>query len=129
MKPDEIAKLTKFFRAKFELPSMSVKKRPQKDDSAEVYIGEEFIGVMFVDDDEKIPGPIVLRTRKTFCSNSWLHSLRSYRLLRPSLMCSAVKCRQSAERFTRRRSMSATHQRSGGVHAAAGIMSTPTVRS
>ena len=52
MKPDEIAKLTKFLRAKFELPSMSVKKRPQKDDSAEVYIGEEFIGVIFRDDED-----------------------------------------------------------------------------
>ena len=52
MKPDEIAKLTKFLRAKFELPSISVKKRPQKNDSAEVYIGEEFVGVVFQDEDE-----------------------------------------------------------------------------
>ena len=52
MKPDEIAKLTKFLRAKFELPSMSVKKRPQKDDSAEVYIGEECIGVIFRDEED-----------------------------------------------------------------------------
>ena len=52
MKPDEIAKLTKFFRAKFELASLSVRKRPQKDDSAEVYIGEEFVGVIFRDDED-----------------------------------------------------------------------------
>lgn len=52
MKPDEIAKLTKFFRAKFELPAMSVRKRPQKTDSAEVYIGEEFIGVIFRDEED-----------------------------------------------------------------------------
>lgn len=52
MKPDEIAKLTKFFRAKFELPAMSVRKRPQKNDSAEVYIGEEFIGVIFRDEED-----------------------------------------------------------------------------
>ena len=52
MKPDEIAKLTKVLRGKFELPSMSVKKRPQKDDSAEVYIGEEFIGVIFRDEED-----------------------------------------------------------------------------
>jgi hypothetical protein len=26
--------------------------RPKKDDSAEVYIGEEFIGVLFVDDED-----------------------------------------------------------------------------
>jgi hypothetical protein len=52
LKPDEIAKLTKFFRAKFELPAMSVRKRPQKNDSAEVYIGEEFIGVIFRDEED-----------------------------------------------------------------------------
>jgi len=26
--------------------------RPKKDDSAEVYIGDEFIGVLFVDDED-----------------------------------------------------------------------------
>ncbi len=52
MKPDEIAKLTKFLRAKFEMPAISVRKRPQKNDSAEVYIGEEFVGVIFRDDED-----------------------------------------------------------------------------
>jgi len=52
LKPDEIAKLTKFLRSKFELASLSVRKRPQKDDSAEVYIGEEFVGVIFRDDED-----------------------------------------------------------------------------
>ena len=52
MKPDEIAKLTKFLRTKFEMPAIAVKKRPQKDDSAEVYIGEEFIGVIFRDEED-----------------------------------------------------------------------------
>ena len=52
MKPDEIAKLTKFLRSKFEMPAIAVKKRPQKDDSAEVYIGEEFIGVIFRDEED-----------------------------------------------------------------------------
>ena len=52
VKPEEIAKLTKFLRAKFELPSISVKKRPQKNDSAEVYIGEEFVGVIFRDEED-----------------------------------------------------------------------------
>lgn len=52
MKPEEIAKLTKFFRAKFEMPSISVRKRPQKSDSAEVYIGEEFVGVIFRDEED-----------------------------------------------------------------------------
>ncbi len=52
MKPEEIAKLTKFLRAKFELPSISVRKRPQKTDSAEVYIGEEFVGVISRDEED-----------------------------------------------------------------------------
>ena len=34
------------------MPSMEVKQRPQKNDSAEVYIGDEFIGVMFLDDED-----------------------------------------------------------------------------
>jgi len=52
LKPEEIAKLTKFLRTKFELPSIAVRKRPQKSDSAEVYIGEEFIGVIFRDEED-----------------------------------------------------------------------------
>lgn len=52
MKPDEIAKLTKFFRTKFPNSGITVRKRPQKDDSAEVYLGEEFIGVLFRDDED-----------------------------------------------------------------------------
>lgn len=52
MKPDEIDKLTKFLRTKFELATISVRKRPQKDDSAEVYIGDEFIGVVFRDEED-----------------------------------------------------------------------------
>lgn len=52
MQPEEIRKLTSFLRKKFELPSIEVRRRPQKDDSAEVYIGDEFIGVMFRDDED-----------------------------------------------------------------------------
>lgn len=52
MKPDEIKKLTAFFRAKFERPNMEVRKRPQKNDSAEVYLGDEFIGVIFKDEED-----------------------------------------------------------------------------
>ncbi len=52
MKPDEIAKLTKFLRGKFDLASITVRKRPQKSDSAEVYVGEEFIGIIFRDEED-----------------------------------------------------------------------------
>jgi hypothetical protein len=50
--PEEIKKLTRFFRTKFELASIEVRRRPQKADSAEVYIGDEFIGVIFRDDED-----------------------------------------------------------------------------
>jgi hypothetical protein len=52
VQPDEIKKLTRFFRAKFQLANIEVRKRPQKNDSAEVYIGDEFIGVIFRDDED-----------------------------------------------------------------------------
>ncbi len=52
MKPDEIAKLTKYLRATFGSDRISVRKRPQKDDSAEVYVGEEFIAVISRDEEE-----------------------------------------------------------------------------
>lgn len=52
MQPDEIKKLTRFFRSKFQLANIEVRKRPQKADSAEVYIGDEFIGVIFRDEED-----------------------------------------------------------------------------
>ena len=52
MKPDEIAKLTKFLREKFNNATLSVRARPQKKDSGEVYVGDEFIGVIFRDEED-----------------------------------------------------------------------------
>ena len=52
MKPDEITKLTAYFRRTFNNPGLVVKKRPQKTDSAEVYISEEFIGVISRDEED-----------------------------------------------------------------------------
>ena len=52
LQPEEIKKLTRFLRTKFELPTIEVRRRPQKADSAEVYIGEEFIGVIFRDEED-----------------------------------------------------------------------------
>jgi hypothetical protein len=49
---EEIIKLEHYLKKMFRLPEMQVRQRPRKDDSAEVYIGEEFIGVLFRDDDE-----------------------------------------------------------------------------
>ncbi|MGF0537980.1 DUF3126 family protein [Agrobacterium sp. ES01] len=51
MKPDEIKKLEAYFKRTFN-QAMVVKARPRKDDSAEVYIGDEFLGVVFRDDED-----------------------------------------------------------------------------
>jgi len=48
----EIRKLENYMRRLFGNTKLRVVPRPKKDDSAEVYIGEEFIGVMFVDDED-----------------------------------------------------------------------------
>jgi hypothetical protein len=48
----EIQKLQAFFRTRFKMPGIDVKPRPQKADSAEVYIGDEFVGVVYRDDED-----------------------------------------------------------------------------
>jgi hypothetical protein len=48
----EVKKLDAYLKKLFANPRMRVVPRPKKDDSAEVYIGEEFIGVLFVDDED-----------------------------------------------------------------------------
>ena len=52
MTPSEIIRLQEYFRNKFGLQTLSVRGRPKKDDSAEVYDGEEFLGVIFRDDED-----------------------------------------------------------------------------
>ena len=52
MTRDEIIKLENYLKKVFRLPELQVRQRPRKEDSAEVYVGEEFIGVLFRDDDE-----------------------------------------------------------------------------
>jgi hypothetical protein len=48
----EVRKLDAYLKRVFGNPKLRVVPRPKKDDSAEVYIGEEFIGVLFVDDED-----------------------------------------------------------------------------
>ena len=48
----EVRKLDAYLERVFGNPRIRVVPRPKKDDSAEVYIGEEFIGVLFVDDED-----------------------------------------------------------------------------
>jgi hypothetical protein len=49
---DEIIKLERYLKKVFRLPVLEVKQRPRKEDSAEVFVGDEFIGVIFRDDEE-----------------------------------------------------------------------------
>jgi hypothetical protein len=48
----EVKKLDAYMRKLFGNQRIRVVPRPKKDDSAEVYVGEEFIGVLFVDDED-----------------------------------------------------------------------------
>jgi len=48
----EIRKIEAYMRRLFGNARLRVVPRPKKDDSAEVYVGDEFIGVLFVDDED-----------------------------------------------------------------------------
>jgi hypothetical protein len=48
----EVRKLDAYLKKLFGNARMRVVPRPKKEDSAEVYIGEEFVGVLFVDDED-----------------------------------------------------------------------------
>ena len=52
MDVQEVRKIDNYLKRLFNNPRIRVVPRPKKDDSAEVYIGEEFIGVLFVDDED-----------------------------------------------------------------------------
>ena len=52
MDVQEIRKIEAYLKRLFGNARMRVVPRPKKEDSAEVYIGEEFIGVLFVDDED-----------------------------------------------------------------------------
>ena len=49
---EEIAKLQAYLGQKFGNGSIEVKARPKKNDSCEVYLGEEFIGIIYLDDED-----------------------------------------------------------------------------
>ncbi len=51
VKPEEIRKLEAYFKRTFN-PQIVVKARPRKDDSAEVYLDDEFLGIVFRDDED-----------------------------------------------------------------------------
>jgi hypothetical protein len=49
----EIRKVETYLRKVFGNARIRVVPRPRKEDSAEVYIGEEFVGVLSVDDEDE----------------------------------------------------------------------------
>lgn len=52
MKPEELKKLDAYFKRVFLNQSLQVKARPRKDDSAELFLGEEFLGIIYRDDED-----------------------------------------------------------------------------
>ncbi|AQX28002.1 DUF3126 family protein [Bartonella sp. JB15] len=52
MNVNEIKKLDSYFKKKFQNSSLKIKARPKKDDSCEVYIGDEFLGIIYRDEEE-----------------------------------------------------------------------------
>ncbi len=52
MKQPEIIKLQTFLQRKFKNNTIDVRPRPKLDDSVEVFIGDESIGLIHVDDED-----------------------------------------------------------------------------
>jgi hypothetical protein len=52
MKPDELRKLDAYFKKVFQNPRLQVKARPRKDDSCELYLDDEFLGLIYKDEEE-----------------------------------------------------------------------------
>lgn len=48
----EILRVQSYLRRKFEMDSITLHQRSNKDDSVEVTIGDEFIGVVFRDEED-----------------------------------------------------------------------------
>jgi hypothetical protein len=48
----EVRKLDAYLKKLFGNARLRVVPRPKKEDSAEVYVGDEFIGVLFIDDED-----------------------------------------------------------------------------
>ena len=52
MDVQDVRKLDTYLKKLFGNARIRVVPRPKKDDSAEVYVGDEFVGVLFVDDED-----------------------------------------------------------------------------
>jgi len=49
---DEVVKIQEYLRTKFGTDRIKIQKRKETNDSVEVLLGEEFIGVIYKDEDE-----------------------------------------------------------------------------
>tara|TARA_B100000287_G_scaffold330931_1_gene315688 strand:- start:349 stop:576 length:228 start_codon:yes stop_codon:yes gene_type:complete len=52
MDDPELARVQKYLQNKFENQNIRLRERMQSDGSVEVYLGEEFIGVIYKDEEE-----------------------------------------------------------------------------
>ncbi len=52
VKSEERAKVERYLQTRFANKQIQVRVRPSKDDSSEIYIGDEFAGVLSKDDEE-----------------------------------------------------------------------------
>ncbi|MEM6812014.1 MAG: DUF3126 family protein [Pseudomonadota bacterium] len=52
MSPEELIKIQAYMRSKFDNPQIGVRPRSQTNDSIEVLINGEFIGLVYKDEDE-----------------------------------------------------------------------------
>lgn len=52
MNPTELNRIQSYLRKTFKNDEIEVRARPKKKDSAEVYIGDEFVGVMYRDEED-----------------------------------------------------------------------------
>jgi hypothetical protein len=50
---EELKKVERYLRRLFGNEQLTVKARPRKDDSAEVFVSGEFIGVIYRDDEDQ----------------------------------------------------------------------------
>jgi len=50
---DELKKIERYLRGLFGNETLAVRARPKKDDSAEVFVAGEFIGLIYRDDEEE----------------------------------------------------------------------------
>ena len=52
MNSNELARLQAYLRKTFGTRTLEVRARPKKEDSAEVFIGDEFIAVLFREEED-----------------------------------------------------------------------------